>query len=211
MIKKILFSLLLCLTLTLTFVSTKVSADVPSGYTLNPIVEDETYLSGTTLFYDIAPTNVYVFHVGGTGIATGTTFAYNLNVNSSGVWHLVILDASTDEFQAELLFEGETFTLSNEIDGAPPVSSNFVCWLISGDNQGSIGTIDENPDTPGDNESNTIYNGVFELLADTLYGGTDNLTDTQVGVIEWFSILITLTCLLLPFIIVFFVIKLLFK
>lgn len=212
MIKKILFSLVCVLTLCITFVSTKVSADTPEGYTLIPIVENQQIPYGTELYYDFAPTGAYDFTVAGTGIADGSSFIYTIEVseNKDGEfeWLLTIKDDELEIIYSNS-FMSQSFTLQS-VNGGPPVEGNFTC-LIYFDNgaTGQIGLIEPSESEP--TEPNVIYSGIFELLADTLYGGTENLTQTQIGLIEWFSILITISCLLLPFIIVFFVIKLLFK
>lgn len=186
MIKKLLFSLVCVLTLCITFVSTKVSADsVPTILYVDDYVEPNMILT----------------------IESGFTESREYGFPNGMIRY-------SDSLTGGFLYDGDpTFTqkwtfidngLLLQYNGTEPIQITSITG------EGGYLAVYVEPE-PEPTESNAIYSGIFELLANTLYGGTENLTQTQIGLIEWFSILITISCLLLPFIIVFFVIKLLFK
>lgn len=85
-----------------------------------------------------------------------------------------------------------------------PYDSTFELVGIDGINDGLLGIygdIDEN------GEPNSIYSGTYELLANLIYGTSENLSSSQIGMLEFISMLFTILCILLPFIILFIVIR----
>lgn len=167
-----------------------------SNATFEPFEVGMTFPIGYELTYDnsngIVPSQKYIF----IGYADGNlTYEFEIYLDELGFYYNVDGDNFGEELSTVILgyFYDEPIAGLDDLE---------LTNIISYGNNGELGIYSDNVEEP-----NAIYSGTYELLANLIYGTTENLTSTQIGTIEFISMIITILCVMLPFIILFFILR----
>ena len=148
----------------------------------------------------ITSSKLYVFDSLGVGAGEGYTFSLFIYFNNNNQFVFSVSDGNY-EIVPESLTEVFVFA-----DYALPIDSPWELVRIETETgSGELGIYTDV--VPIEPEENYIYNGIYNLLGNMIYGTTENLDSSAVGTLTFFSTLITLLCVLLPFIILIFIVR----
>lgn len=180
---------------TASFEEFEIGMTFPVGYELNISVNSngvypsKKYIFG---FYTASDNKISVL---------GNLEIYAINTDNNKRFHLYFTGFDEN-------YEFNTYQLGYYPDGSGAIEDVSYLKLISIYDDSGSGLIGINSEIV---EPNYIYQGIYDLLGNLIYGSTDNLTTTQVGNLEFISQIIVIFCVLLPFIILLWVINRLFK